>query len=133
MYNKVTIVGRLGRDPETRYTQSGTAVSNMAIATSESYRDKEGNRQEKTEWHRVVTWAKTAENVGQFLGKGRLVLVEGKLQTRSYEDKEGVTRYVTEINAQNVTFLPTGNSGGGGAPQSDTDYGNDFPDDDIPF
>lgn len=131
MYNKATIVGRLGRDPETRYTQNGTAVTNLAVATSESYKDKEGAKQEKTEWHRVVVWGKQAENVGQYLSKGRMVLVEGKLQTRSYDDKDGVTRYVTEINAGNVTFLPDGGGNGGG--NSSGQDPDDGAEDDIPF
>lgn len=131
MYNKATIVGRLGQDPEIRYTQDGKAVSNLSIATSESYNDKNGQRQEVTEWHRVVVFGKTAENVGQYLGKGRMVLVEGPLQTRSYEDKEGQTRYVTEIRAQRVVFMPDGKGGGG---QSGPDNAGDGPgNDDIPF
>ena len=131
MFNKATIVGRLGQDPEVRYTQDGTAVTNLSIATSESYKDKNGERQDKTEWHRVNVWGKTAENCGQYLGKGRMVLIEGPLQTRSFE-KDGDTKYVTEIKAQKVVFLPDGskNNGGGGGQSSG---GNDGFDEDIPF
>lgn len=130
MFNKAFIIGRLGQDPETRYTQDGTAVTNLNVATSEVFKDSEGQRKEKTEWHRVVAWGKQAENCGQYLAKGRLVQVEGKLQTRKFEDKEGVTRYVTEIKAGNVIFLPS-NNGNGSAP--DAGGGGDDTDDDIPF
>jgi len=104
-YNKVILIGRLGRDPELRYTQSGTPVVNFPLATSEIYTDKDGNRQEKTEWHRIVVWAKQAESVANYLSKGRLVLVEGSLQTRKWTDNQGQDRYTTEIRAQRVVFL----------------------------
>ncbi len=104
-YNKVILIGRLGRDPELRYTASGTPVANFPIATSETYVDKDGNRQEKTEWHRVVVWAKQAESVSNYLSKGRLALVEGSLQTRKWTDNQGQERYTTEIRAQRVIFL----------------------------
>lgn len=126
MYNKATIVGRIGRDPEVKYTQEGTAVTNLSIATTESYKDKNGSRQDKTEWHRVVVWGKQAENVGQYLGKGRMVLIEGPLQTRSFEDNNGTTRYITEIRAQNVVFLPSSGNQGGSS-------GAGGEEDDIPF
>ena len=129
MFNKATIVGRLGHDPEVRYTQEGTAVTNLNIATSEAYKDKNGERQDKTEWHRVAVWGKTAENCGQYLGKGRMVLIEGPLQTRSFE-KDGDTKYVTEIKAQRVVFLPDGSKNNG---DSQTSGGGDGIDDDIPF
>lgn len=130
MFNKAIITGRLGQDPEVRYTQDGTAVTNLSVATSESFNDKDGKRQEKTEWHKVVIWGKQAENVAQYLGKGRLAQIEGKLQTRSFEDKEGNTRYVTEIKANNVVFLPSNNGGSG---QDDAGSSDDAPNDDIPF
>ena len=104
-YNKVILIGRLGRDPELRYTPSGTPVVNFPLATSETYIDKDGNRQEKTEWHRIVVWAKQAESVANYLSKGRLVLVEGSLQTRKWTDNQGQDRYTTEIRAQRVIFL----------------------------
>jgi single-strand DNA-binding protein len=104
--NKVILVGNLGGDPETRYTQSGEAVTNFNLATSESWNDKNGERQERTEWHRIVTWGKLAELCGEHLKKGRKAYVEGRIQTRSYE-KEGQTRYVTEIKAVDVQFIDT--------------------------
>ena len=117
--NKVILIGNLGRDPELRYTKSGQAVANFSLATSESWNDKSsGEKVERTEWHRIVVWGKTGENCAQYLAKGRTCYVEGRLQTREYEDKEGIKRYTTEIVANNVTFLggPKGDSGGGSMP-----------------
>lgn len=104
-YNKVVIVGRLGRDPELRYTQGGTPVANMSVATDESFTDQGGTRQEKTEWHRIVVFGKQAENCAQYLSKGRACLVEGSLQTRKWQDQQGQDRYTTEIKAFRVVFL----------------------------
>ncbi len=110
--NKVIIVGNLGRDPEIRYTGSGQAVANFSVATSEKWTDKVSSRgQERTEWHRIVVWGKQAETCGRFLKKGRTVYVEGKLQTREYEDLNGNTRSITEIVASNIVFLGSGSSG----------------------
>src|SRR5690242_17618873 len=103
--NKAIILGNLGQDPEVRYTQSGQAVASFSVATSEVYTDKSGERQEKTEWHRIVAWGKTAELCGEYLRKGRQVYLEGRLQTRQWEDKDGQKRYTTEIVAQTVQFL----------------------------
>ena len=103
--NKVIIVGRLGQDPELKYTPSGMAVCNFSCATSESWTDKSGQKQERTEWHRVVVWGKLAELCGQYLAKGRQCYVEGSLQTRSWEDKQGQKRYTTEVNAKTIQFL----------------------------
>ena len=103
--NKVIIVGHLGADPEVRYTQSGQAVASFNVATSENFTDKNGERQERTEWHRIVAWAKLAELCGEYLRKGRQVYLEGRLQTRQWDDKDGNKRYTTEIVAQNVQFL----------------------------
>lgn len=103
--NKVMIIGRLGQDPELKYTPSGAAVCNFTLATSESWADKSGQKQEKTEWHRVVVWGKLAELCNQYLGKGRQAYIEGSLQTRSWDAKDGTKRYITEINARNVQFL----------------------------
>jgi single-strand DNA-binding protein len=117
--NKVIIVGNLGRDPEVRYTQDGTAVANFTVATSESWTDKNtGEKRENTEWHRIVVWRRLAEICGEYLSKGRQVYVEGKLQTRSWE-QDGVTRYTTEIVANTVQFLGTAAAAGagGGAPR----------------
>lgn len=103
--NKVMIIGRLGRDPELRYTQSGMAVANFNVATDESYTDKDGNRIERTEWHKVTTFQRQAENCAKFLAKGSLVYIEGSLQTRKWQDQQGQDRYTTEIKAERVRFL----------------------------
>lgn len=108
--NKVILVGRLGNDPEIRYTQGGAAVANFNIATSENWTDREGQKQERTEWHRIVVWGKMAETCSQFLGKGRQVFVEGRLQTRQWDDKDGNKRYTTEVIASTVQFLDRGNA-----------------------
>jgi single-strand DNA-binding protein len=145
--NKVIIVGNLGQDPEIRYMADGTAVANFSVATSETWKDKQtGEKKEKTEWHRIVAWRALGELCGKYLSKGRQVYVEGKLQTRSWE-KDGITRYTTEIVANEVQFLgsrdegggrsrPAG-GGGGGNQMSDRGYPEppmpDTRDDDIPF
>ncbi len=103
--NKVILVGNLGKDPEVKYTQGGTAFANFSIATSERWTDKNGEKQEKTEWHRVVAWGKLAEICGEYMSKGKQVYIEGKLQTRQWEDKDGNTRYTTEVKADNVMLL----------------------------
>jgi single-strand DNA-binding protein len=132
--NKVILVGNLGRDPELRYTQNGSAVANFTVATNERWRDKDGNNQERTEWHRIVVWGRTAENCAQYLQKGSSVYVEGRLQTREWEDKEGNKRNTTEISALNVQFLGGRSASGGGG--ADPDYvgpGEPAQGDDIPF
>ncbi|HEY4058202.1 MAG TPA: single-stranded DNA-binding protein [Kofleriaceae bacterium] len=152
--NKVILVGYLGADPDMRYTPSGQGVCELRLATSESWNDKNGQRQERTEWHRVVVWGKRAEVCSKYLAKGRQVFVEGRIQTRSYDDKEGIKRYMTEIIAADVQFLGGGKGEGGGKsekqdgapPPSDADFGGyggggsggsggggGGPDDDIPF
>ena len=103
--NKVILVGNLGADPEVRYTQGGQAVTELRMATSEQWTDKDGQRQERTEWHAVSAWGKTAELCGQYLAKGRKVYVEGRLESREYTDKEGIKRKVWEVRADKVTFL----------------------------
>ena len=103
--NRVTIVGRLGRDPELRYTQSGTAVCSLNVATDESYTDRDGNKVDRTEWHRISCFQKQAENCANYLAKGSLVYVEGSLQTRKWQDQQGQDRYTTEIKADRVQFL----------------------------
>src|SRR3954471_18622824 len=109
--NKVILVGRLGQNPEVRYTPSGAAVANFSVATNESWTDKSGQKQERTEWHKVVVWGKLAELCGQYLTKGRQCYLEGRLQTRQWQDKDGQTKYTTEVQAQTVQFL----GGGAGA------------------
>ncbi|NDC22540.1 MAG: single-stranded DNA-binding protein [Proteobacteria bacterium] len=106
--NRVTLLGRLGNDPELKQTPAGESVANFSLATNKSWTDKSGQKQQKTEWHRIVVWKKTAENCAKYLKKGRQALVEGELQTREWTDKEGVKRYTTEIVAQNVQFLGDG-------------------------
>ena len=105
MLNKVMIIGRLGADPELRYAGNGTPIANFNVATDESFTDREGNKQDRTEWHRVVVFQRVAENCANYLGKGSLVFVEGSLQTRQWQDQQGQTRYTTEIKAQRVQFL----------------------------
>lgn len=112
--NKVILIGNLGADPEVRYTPGGQAVANFRIATSESWTDKQGQKQERTEWHKIVAWGKLAELAGQYLSKGRQVYIEGKLQTRQWDDRDGNKRYTTEIQANQVTFLGGRGEGGGG-------------------
>ena len=103
--NKVLLIGRLGNNPEIRYTNTGTAVANFNLATSENWNDKNGQKQERTEWHRVVVWGKLAELCEKYLSKGRQCFVEGRLQTRSWDDKDGNKRYTTEIVASTIQFL----------------------------
>ena len=105
MVNKVMLVGRLGRDPELRYSSSGMPIANLRIATDESYVDRDGNKVERTEWHTVVVFQRAAENCANFLAKGSLVFVEGSLQTRKWQDQQGQDRYSTEVKAQRVQFL----------------------------
>ncbi|MBQ4568169.1 MAG: single-stranded DNA-binding protein [Desulfovibrio sp.] len=112
MLNKVMIIGRLGRDPELRYTQSGAPIASLNIATDESYTDRDGNKVERTEWHRVSVFQRQAENCANYLAKGSLVYVEGSLQTRKWQDQQGQDRYTTEIKAQRVQFLDRKGEGG---------------------
>lgn len=121
--NKVILIGRLGTDPEIRYTGSGSAVANLSLATSENWKNKDGGKEERTEWHRVVAWGKLAELAGQYLSKGRQVYIEGRIQTRSWDDKDGQKRYTTEVVATAIQFL-------GGA--SDRDSSSDFVAPDMP-
>lgn len=142
--NKVILVGNLGKDAELRYTPQGAAVSSFSLATTEVWNDKGGQKQERTEWHRIVLWGRTAETLQDYLKKGKQIYVEGRLQTRSWDDKDGNKKYTTEIRADRVVLL--GGGGGGGAARSssgreDMGYGGgpgpDGPeplaDDDIPF
>ena len=128
--NKAAILGRLGADPKLKYTPTGQPVCELRVATSESYADKAGTKQERTEWHRAVAWGKTAENCAKFLQKGRQVYIDGKLQTRQWDDKDGKKHYTTEIVAQNVVFV-------GDAREHARDQApapaQDMNEDDIPF
>ena len=121
--NKVILVGRLGQDPELKYTPSGVAVSNFSVATNESWVDKQGQKQERTEWHRIVVWNKLAELCNNYLAKGRQVYLEGRLQTRQWQDNQGQTRYTTEIQAQTVQFLGGARDQAGTAPGMSTGQG----------
>ena len=103
--NKAILVGRLGKDPEIKYTPSGTAIANFTMATSENYKDKNGQKQERTEWHRIVAFGKLAEICGEYLAKGKQVYVEGRIQTRSWDDKDGNKKYMTEIVANTMQML----------------------------
>lgn len=128
MLNKVMIIGRLGRDPELRYSQSGMPIASLNVATDESYVDKDGNKVEKAEWHRVSVFQKAAENCANFLAKGSLVYVEGCLQTRKWQDQQGQDRYTTEIKAQRVQFLDRKGDGarsGGGGGYDDQSMGSE--------
>ncbi|MCU1241621.1 MAG: Single-stranded DNA-binding protein [Candidatus Acidoferrum typicum] len=157
--NKVILVGRLGRDPETRYTGGGQAVANFSVATDESYKDKNGERQKRTEWHKIVVWGKQAEIAQQYLKKGSLIFIEGRIQSREWQDKEGQKRTSFEIVASNFRMLGGRADGaaagagagamGGSAPRGGDDFdvagGHDEPaapgggagpeisDEDIPF
>ncbi len=158
--NKVMLIGNLGSDPEVRYTQGGAAVANFNIATNEKWTNKQGEPQERTEWHKIVVWGRVAENCGKYLSKGRSVYVEGSIQTREWDDKDGNKRYTTEVNARTVQFLSGGtsaggagmgnqapqrgpsnppqnnnnnNNSGGGGGQSSSKFDQSFSDDDIPF
>ncbi len=113
--NKVILLGNLGRDPETRYTTGGDAVTNLNIATSEQWKDKSGEKQERTEWHRVVLFGRQAEIAGEYLKKGRSVYIEGRLQTRKYTDKDGVEKYSTEIVGDRMQLIGGARDGGGDA------------------
>ena len=159
--NKVILIGRLGQNPEIRYTAAGAPVANFSLATHETWMDKSGQKQERTEWHRIVVWGKIAETCSQYLAKGRQVYIEGRIQTRQWQDKDGQTKYTTEVQAQTVQFLGSGGgdkqnrdtgdspsqySGGGAQPNQQQQYGApspqqnsgmsmepSFTEDDIPF
>jgi single-strand DNA-binding protein len=122
--NKVILVGRLGRDPETRYTGGGQAVANFSVATDESYKDRNGERQKRTEWHKIVVWGKQAEIAQQYLKKGSLVFIEGRIQSREWQDKEGQKRTSFEIVASNFRMLG-GRGDAGGASGGSSRGGDD--------
>lgn len=115
--NKVILVGNLGADPELKYTPSGAAVTTLSLATNEMWKDDQGNRQERTEWHRVVLWRRLAEVAGEYLKKGSKIYIEGRLQTRSWEDKDGIKRYMTEVVGDAMTMLDS-RDGGSAKPSS---------------
>ena len=126
--NKVIIVGNLGRDPETRYMPSGDAITNIAVATTDSWKDKvTGEKKEQTEWHRISAFGKLAEIMAQYLKKGSQVYIEGSLRTRKYTDKDGIERYATEIRADTMQMLGSRQGMGGGAPSMDDEYASPAP------
>ena len=137
--NKVILIGHLGRDPEVRYTSSGQAVANFSIATNETWKNKDGNQEELTEWHRIVAWGKLGEICGEYLSKGKQVYIEGVLRTRSWQDRDGNKRQTTEIHARNLQMLGRA----GDLPEAPDDISSPEPDspepppvdseDDIPF
>lgn len=137
--NKVMLIGRLGKDPEVRYTQGGSAVATFSLATNESWKDQEGNMQERTDWHNIVAWSKLAEICQQYLKKGKQVYIEGRIQTRSYDDKNtGAKKYITEIVASSMIMLDSRGPGEGGgesfSPGPDTAMSQVEPGkDDLPF
>lgn len=118
--NKVMLIGRLGKDVDLKYTQSGNPIANISLATDESYTGQDGNKVQKTEWHRIVVYGKQAENCNNFLHKGSLIFVEGSLATRKWQDQQGQDRYVTEIKAQRVLFLDGKEKGNAGDKQAET-------------
>jgi single-strand DNA-binding protein len=143
--NKAILVGRLGRDPETRYTSGGQAVCNFSMATDETYKDRAGERQKRTEWHKIVVWGKQAEIAQKYLKKGSLLYLEGRIQTRQWDDKEGQKRTTVEIVANTFRMLGGRGDGGGAAPAEHGDadagaapapeesHGGEVSDEDIPF
>jgi len=156
MLNKVMLIGNLGADPETRFTQDGTCVCNLRIATTEKFKNRNGEPQERTEWHRVVMWGRLGEIANQYLSKGSRVYIEGKIETRKWQDRDGNDKYTTEIRANEMKMLGGGSGsgnkssgnqagnfpsqGGGSAPKSNNDpfastpdFGDVPVDDDIPF
>ncbi len=134
--NKVILLGNLGSDPEVRYTPSGKAVANFSLATSERYTNKDGEKEEKTEWHKIVAWGRLGEICGEYLSKGSQIYIEGRLQTRTWEDRDGNKRYTTEIVAQTMQMLGGSRKGGEAASIEESHPSEEpisIPDDDIPF
>jgi single-strand DNA-binding protein len=140
--NKVMLIGNLGKDPEVRYTSSGTAVASFSLATSERFKNKNGEWEEKTEWHNITLWSRLAEIAGEYLAKGKTVYIEGRLQTRKWQDRDGRDRYTTEIVGEKMQMLGAkGDGGGRSKAPAEQGYGDapayeepSFnPDDDIPF
>jgi single-strand DNA-binding protein len=135
MVNKAILIGRLGKDPEVRYTPDGTMVTNFNLATDEQWKDKNGEKVQKTEWHRIVTFGKLAEICGNYLVKGKLVFIEGRIQTRAWEDKDGVKRYTTEIVASDMKMLDSKGQGRADdmVPNAASAQNNGTPMEDVPF
>ena len=130
--NKVLLIGNLGKDPEVRYTASGTAVASFSLATSEKFKNKEGEWEERTEWHNVILWGRLAEIAGEYLGKGKTVYIEGRLQTRKWQDKDGKDRYTTEIVGEKMQMLSR-KDGSNHEEAGQSHEGPGFPEGDDPF
>jgi single-strand DNA-binding protein len=134
--NKVILIGNLGKDPDLRYTPGGKAVASFSLATSERWTNQEGQKQENTTWHNIVAWGKQAEVMKEYLAKGKQVYIEGRIQNRSYEDKEGNKKYISEVVVQNFTFLGSRDSGGSSRPAPEepvTQTASTEGEDDLPF
>lgn len=143
--NRVMLIGNLGKDPEVRYTASGTAVASFSLATSEKFKNKSGEWEERTEWHNLTLWGRLAEIAGEYLAKGKTIYIEGRLQTRKWQDKDGKDRYTTEVIGERMQMLSGKSEGGsssgntrssGGGGDGSASHGSEqfgFPDDDIPF
>jgi single-strand DNA-binding protein len=125
--NKAILIGRLGKDPETRYMTNGEAVTNVSLATSENYKDKSGEKQERTEWHNLVMYRRLAEIAGEYLKKGSMIYVEGRIQNRKYQDKEGKDRYISEIIVNEMKMLGSKPGAGGGSFEVEDDRGSSAP------
>jgi len=130
--NKVTLIGHVGKQPEIRYTQGGAPVANFSLATNEYWTSNTGERQEKTEWHKIVAWGKLAEFCQEYIQKGSYLYIEGKIQTRNYEDRDGIKRYVTEIRALEIGLLDRKPGAGAGAAEAGGSGGGDIPIDSLP-
>ena len=133
MLNKAMLIGRLGQDPTIRYLNDGTMVTTFSIATDEQWKDKNGEKVQKTTWHNIVCWKKLAEIAGNYLKKGSQVFIEGKIDNRSYEDKDGNKRYVSEIVASTMTMLGGKANGGEKAAEQHSAPSSSVPEDDVPF
>ncbi|HNY96848.1 MAG: single-stranded DNA-binding protein [Smithella sp.] len=135
MVNKAILIGRLGKDPEVKYLPDGTMVTTFRIATDEQWKDKNGEKVQRTEWHQIVTYRKLAEICGNYLVKGKLVFIEGRIQTRNWEDKEGVKRYTTEIIANDMKMLDSKGQArpGDAMPDASSAPNSETPMDDVPF
>lgn len=138
--NKVMLIGNLGRDPEVRYTTSGTPVASFSIATTDRFKNKAGDWEDRTEWHNITLWGRLAEIAGEYLAKGKTVFIEGRLQTRKWQDRDGKDRWTTEVVGEKMQMLSAkGDGGGRGRGSDETSYAPSYdepafnPDDDIPF
>jgi len=131
--NKVILLGNLGRDPELRYTPNGSPVANFTLATNERWKDKDGNKQEHTEWHRIVMFGKLAEIAGEYLRKGRQVYIEGSIRSRTYKDRDGNDKSATDIRADTMVMIGRGEGEGSEGPRAASEKPPEYNDDDIPF